>query len=230
MAFDMTYTKTTLFHDFIAVVNNEWRRELVFQNAPPKAVICLSLLESDLESLWIALEDYLKEKEEVDVALAPSMGNEGEVSFPLFPKRARSRMFHNAKVFIVCMRRFARLLKLMKSRKSEFPQYVGDAIDLAWKKNRSFFNNYKEARDAIEHIDEKLEGHNKFHSMLGDYFEVVEGKRAHITQTALNTAEGVWEEIVKAIMRPVEERVRGGLMRRILSVLQARTEKLVALR
>jgi len=57
---------------------------------------------------------------------------------------------------------------------------------------------------------------------------VVDGKRAYITPKALETAEKAWDEIVKAIMRPKETRVRNALMAIVLNALGARVEQLRA--
>ena len=125
------------------------------------------------------------------------------------------------------MRRFARLLESAKSRKCEYPQEVGDAIDLAWKKTRTFFDDYREARDAIEHIDGEINGHNrKYANLWGDYLEVVDGKRVYITPAALKTVERAWAGIVEAIMRPAEARVRAAFLKTFLRVLGARIERL----
>jgi len=102
---------------------------------------------------------------------------------------------------------------------------------LTWKKNRIFFDDYREARDAIEHIDGEVKGYNRrFFNLQGDSLEVVPGKCAYITRTALETVERAWEEIVKGIMRPVETRVRVALLAMLLSVLHERIEKLNSLK
>src|SRR5581483_7608737 len=63
------------------------------------------------------------------------------------------QMFHHAKVFACAMRRFGRLREAATAKKMEYPANVAEAIKLAWKKARVFFDDYREVRDAIEHID-----------------------------------------------------------------------------
>jgi hypothetical protein len=141
------------------------------------------------------------------VRSAKADNEDGAIDF-LWPQAAWDRMFHHAKVFVVCMRRFARLLEATKGQKHEYPKDVGEAIDLTWKKTRSFFADYREARDAIEHIDGEVNGYNRrFFSLYGDSLEVVDGRRALISRTALETVERAWAEIVNVIMRRVETRV-----------------------
>jgi len=204
------------------VVEGQWMRELLPRISPNDAIIRLWLLESDLESLRIALEDYLAAKHKINASMAAMASSHGRIAPVLSTKAAHSRMFHNAKVFVVCMRRFARLLEAAKSRKHEYPQEVGETIALTWKKTKSFFDDYREARDAIEHIDGEINGHNrKFINLLNNSLEVVGGKRAHITPRALETVERAWAGIVEIIIRP---RVRAILMKRFLLMLQARVK------
>jgi hypothetical protein len=219
-----------LYLDFMNVVQGQWMGELLPRMPRHDAIIRLWLLESDLESLRIALEDYLASQHKVNASMAAMAASHGKIAPVLSPGAANSRMFHNAKVFIVCMRRFARLLEAAKSRKHEYPQDVGEAIALTWKKTKSFFDDYRKARDAIEHIDGEVNGHNrKFINLLGDSLEVVDGKRAYITPRALKTVERAWAGIVEVIMRPAEARVRAILMKHFLLVLQARVECLNSL-
>jgi len=209
------------------VVQGDWTGELLPRVEHPSAYIRLSLLESDLHSLRISYEDYLAAKNAVDVAISAIINNKEETDTKLQRKVAWSRMFHHAKVFIVCMRRFARLLEAAKTHKHEYPQDVGEVIKLTWRKNKFFFDRYREARNAIEHIDGEVKGHNtRYMNFENDCFEVVVGARADITLSALETVESAWAEIVKEILRPAEERVRIVLIKRLLVILQARVEHL----
>ena len=208
--------------DFRIVVQEEWPNALYAQTLIPAPMIRLLMLESDLESLQLAFEDYDTARQQVNNAMASLVNSQNGLFSPPVPNKVRARMFHSAKVFIVCMRRFARLLEAAKSRKNEYPPDVGEIIDLTWKKLRAFLDNYREARDAIEHIDGEIDLHTKFTNISGDYFEVVEGKRAHVTLLALQTVEQAWAEIVREIMRPVEKRIRAVLIERFLYVLRTK--------
>jgi hypothetical protein len=214
-----------LYRDFMNVVQREWTGELLARMQVPDAIIRLHLLESDLESLRIALTDYLAAKNEVNAAVASLTNDKEEMDNYPSRKVAMSRMFHHAKVFVVCMRRFARLLEAAKSRKHEYPLDVGEKIDLTWKQTKHFFDGYRVARDAIEHIDGEVSGNNRrFINLWGNELEVVDGKRIQITTTALKTAESAWAGIVEVILRPAELRVHTALIKRLLLLLQARIE------
>ena len=66
----------------------------------------------------------------------------------------------------------------------------------------------------------------KFMNLNNDSLEVVVGKRANITLSALETVESAWAGIVKVILQPAEERARIALVKRLLVILQARVERL----
>jgi len=196
----------------MTLAGGRWEDGLRIGNASMR----LRLLESDWKSLRISFADYLAAQREVNAA-----------HFSPWPHQAWARMFHHAKVFVVCMRRFARLLEAAKSKKHEYPPEVGDAIDLTWRKTKGFFEKYREARDAIEHIDGEVNGYNRcFLNLWGNQLEVVDGRRADISQAALDTVEKAWAGIIAAIMRPVEARVRCALMQILLRMLDARLQQL----
>lgn len=201
-----------LRRDWMTLAERRWKDGLPNGNASMR----LRLLEWDLESLRISLADYFTAQREVDAA-----------RFSPWPHQAWARMFHHAKVFVVCMRRFARLLESAKSKRHEYPREVGDAIDLTWRKNKKVFERYRVVRDAIEHIDGEVKGSNsRFLNLWGNQLEVVDGRRADISQAALNIIEKGWADIVAAIMRPVEARVRSALIRILLHMLNARLQQL----
>src|SRR5205823_6057801 len=124
---------------------------------PAKAVIRLDLVESDLKSLRIALQDYRAAK-------ARAWDDPAQ----------RDRLFHHAKVFIVCMWRFARMLEAIQSAKQGYPKEVQDAISLTWKATKPLLDAYRIARDAIEHIDGEVTGSNSFTNLYGDELEVTD--------------------------------------------------------
>lgn len=178
----------------MTLAEGRWEDGLPMGNASMR----LRLLELDLESLRISFADYLAAQREVNAA-----------RFSPRPHQAQARMFHHAKVFVVCTRRFARLLEAARSKRHEYPREVGDVINLTWRKTKAFFERYREARDAIEHIDGEVNGHNwRFLNLWGNQLEIVNGRRADISQAALNTVEKAWAGIIAAIMRPIEARVR----------------------
>ena len=218
------------YRDFINVVQGQWTGELLSRTERTEAVMRLGILESDLQSLRIALEDYLAARYYAYYPLIAMAARVDQGGTFISKEVASSRMFHHAQVFVVCMRRFARLLEATRAHKNEYPREVGEAITLTWKKTKSFFDDYREARDAIEHIDGEINGTNwKFTNLWGDILEVVDGKSAPITPKALETVERAWQGIVAEIMRPAEAKVRGVFMRRLIFALRSRAEQLQSL-
>jgi hypothetical protein len=183
------------------------------------AAMRLRLLELDLKSLRISLNDYIGAKADV----------ERLVNDPAWPdvtderQQAWDRMFHHAKVFVVSMRRFARLLEAAKSRKHEYPVAVAAQLELSWKTTRSFFESYVEGRNAIEHIDGELTGSNHyFLNLYGDHLEVVTGKRALIDRSALEVVERAWTRISGSVPDPRAIAMRRRELARLVRVLVAR--------
>ena len=215
------------YRDYIDVVQRQWEYKLLSVSVRPDAIMRLLLLKSDLISLRIALDDYLTAKSKVNTIIANQTREDTTAAIETARNEAWSRMFHHAKVFTVCMRRIARLLETARRYRDEYPNDDGEEIVLAWKKNRNFFNDYKKARDAIEHIDGEVNGYNKkFLGLRGDYLEVVQGKRALVTLAAFHVAESAWEGIVDMIMRPTEARVRANIVKHLIFVLIDRIEQL----
>ena len=174
------------YRDYIDVVQRQWEYKLLSVSVRPDAIMRLLLLKSDLISLRIALDDYLTAKSKVNTIIANQTREDTTAAIETARNEAWSRMFHHAKVFTVCMRRIARLLETARRYRDEYPNDVGEEIVLAWKKNRNFFNDYKKARDAIEHIDGEVNGYNKkFLGLRGDYLEVVQGAMDPILWTVL---------------------------------------------
>jgi len=114
-----------LWRDIEDIRHSRWETEL----PPDDAYMRLWLLESDLKSLRIALTDYFNAKNEVNTTFAAMADSRvTETGATLFPKEAWARMFHHAKVFVVCMRRFGRLLEAAKAHKGDYTPDIGETI------------------------------------------------------------------------------------------------------
>jgi hypothetical protein len=124
------------------------------------------------------------------------------------------------------MRRFARLLEAIVKRRAEYPPTIGDAARRAWKREHCFFEGYRAARDAIEHIDGEVTGTNRrYFELHNDYFEVVPGKRAFVNRRALAVPQQVWLEILAA----ADDDVRNGPRVQLLRLMHQRARQLQAM-
>jgi hypothetical protein len=167
-------------------------------------MIRLWLLGSDLESLTIALSDFETARAELATRVATLTGRDLSGG-PPYPggDSAWPRLFHHAKVFVVCMRRFARLLEAARSRRTEYPPEIAEAIETSWKASKAFFDQYRTARDAVEHIDGEVRGTNRrYLNLSGNSLEVVDGVRVEISARAVDVPKRAWERIMEAVAKP----------------------------
>lgn len=183
------------------------------------------LLEMNLTSLRISLHDYVVAKADVERLRDNSAWpNDGEGR-----QEAWDRMFHHAKVFVVAMRRFARLLDAANANKHEYPEAVAIQIGLSWRATKFFLESYVEPRNAIEHIDGELTGSNHhFLNLHGDSLEVVTGKRAMVDHTALEDVEKAWTRISLSVPDPRAIAMRQRELSRLVRVLIGRVRLLEA--
>src|SRR5688572_24825668 len=130
-------------------VTAHWLQFWMFGPRPYDSLMRLFLLESDLESLRFALEDFSLAKKAATVSVQALDREDANDHVPSSePTTAWSRMFHHAKTFVVSMRRFARLLEAIYDKRSEYPPPIAEAIDLAWRVGKDFYFDFKVARDA----------------------------------------------------------------------------------
>jgi hypothetical protein len=113
---------------------------------------------------------------------------------------ARPQMFYQAKGFVCAVHRVA---QLMQSRPGArvFPDPVSDTIRLAWKKKREMLESYRDARDAIEHIDTKIRGRTSWFLMnlLNDRLMVTETDGAEVSEPVLRRIVDMWEEVIAGV-------------------------------
>lgn len=171
------------------IVSHDW---LKTTSARENEAIWLILFDLDIQSAQIALDDYLAARD----ALTSFSG-------PGVDRVALARVLHNAKVFVCAMRRLGRLLESMAANRSVFPPRVANAVQLAWKKHRSFLRTYQDPRNAIEHIDGEVKGRTEWRmvNVVNDELEVVPGRSAKVSGEALEVTLNIRSEIVEALKK-----------------------------
>lgn len=179
-----------------------------------KAMTRLHLLQSDLQSLSFALDDFESACRDVDSVRPEYVGTD-----PV----AMARLFHHAKTFVCAMRRFARLLESAVGARQEYPPNVCGKLHVLWRENRRFFAGYTEPRNAIEHIDGEVTGRNyRFMNLTNDYLEVVSGTGVRINRAALMRAAQVWRDLMIQVERAADLKRRGSWLRTFLVLLAER--------
>ena len=149
------------------------------------------VFDVDVQSAQIALEDYL--------AAAAAQDSSESVGVD---RAALARQIHHAKVFVCSVRRVGRLLEDFSANRSIFSADVADAIKLIWKRNRSFFERYREPRNSIEHIDGEIKGRTNWImvNLVDDGLQVVPGKTAQVSDDAVERVLKARNEVVAAVM------------------------------
>jgi hypothetical protein len=205
-----------------------WFRFWSSRPANPQPAIRLGLLEDDVGSLRFALRDFIQARNAFDAwALDPDMADGPPPLQGHDERQAYALMFHHARIFVVVMRRFARLLEAAHTRSPEYPAPIAEAIRLAWKSSRAFLEQYRLARDAIEHIDGEITGANhRYMNLWNDQLEVVAGTSVAISAPALEVVDRAWRRIVDAVAAPArEEQLRFGRLV-LLNILRQRLHTL----
>ena len=164
-------------------------------------VIVLLLLDMDIKSARLSLKLYLKAKR--SIMKPPANAKEAARKQK---QMMESEDFIHAKNYVTAMRRVARLLELLKQNKDElFPRSVGRVANQCWKRKKRMLKSYTDPRDAIEHIDNKIEGKNNW-VMLNlisprDVLQVDEGIEAEISERNLKSVIEGRNEIIQEIIR-----------------------------
>lgn len=161
---------------------------------PQEQVVRLKLLDSDVQSVQFAFEAYQRERARIEAAAAMP---DRDIN-----KAALAAILHHAKVFVCAVRRVGRLGKALSSSRYLFEGSVGEAIRIAWKKKRKFFQQYIGPRNAIEHIDGEVPEKTDWVlvNMEGDVLAVTEKCKAEVTESAVNSVVAFRNEIVRAVM------------------------------
>lgn len=155
----------------------------------------LLLIDDDLRSAQLAYRDHsdaLRVLEELN----PTVDMQSHLEM-------MAEVFHYAKSFVCAMRRVGRLAEALVAHRSLLGEEAGDEVRIAWRKKKSFFDQYLAPRNAIEHIDGEIPGKTTWILMnLGnDELMVTESIRAEISAAALQRAISLRGEIVSAILR-----------------------------
>jgi hypothetical protein len=191
-------------------MTRSWIVALQELGTEPRAVVRMSLLESDVKSLEIALEDFIgAQRRPHDL-----------------PWLRWEHSFHHAKVFVVCMRRCARMLEALQAARTEYPGETQRAIDIAWKSTRAFFEPYRDARDAIEHIDGELAGKTHFMNLYDNELEVTNGVRVAVSADALAVVQAAWQRVLGSMLRRFDDYARPQLLLQLVHLLEWRQEQL----
>ncbi len=189
----------------------------------------LYLLDQDILSAQISLRDYraaqsLEEDTRSTLKSLPPFTRESSqeehiqsalatlISLEDFHSLTSHSILHYAKSFICAMRRIGRVLESLSEKRAIFPPPVAQIIRLTWRKKRTMFENYREPRDAIEHIaleevkavsDEALgeTGTTFLLYVLGnnDTLFVTRDKSAEVSEKNLQSALDARNEIEESI-------------------------------
>jgi hypothetical protein len=110
-------------------------------------------------------------------------------------------MFH-ASTVVCTIRRVGRMLEHMVAKGSLFKPDTANEIKLEWRKKKSFFENFIEPRNAIEHINEEISNATvlRFINLIGDNFEVTDGKAIDIGDAAITTTLQSRDRIVDSVI------------------------------
>ncbi len=113
-----------------------------------------------------------------------------------------SELIYHASCFICSARRSGRLLEALSARHSLFSTEVAEVIRLEWKKKRSFYENLRPVRDAIEHIDSNKFNQTKlsFFNLENETLKVTEEHFLSINQETLNIILSSLETISKKVI------------------------------
>jgi hypothetical protein len=190
----------------------------------------LYLLEADLRSVRYALLDF-NEAQRSSLASIRSLAVDAPATDEATDSAQRSgeRTFHYATTFVVAVRRFARLLEAAKGAAREYPAPIAEAIATAWRSAKPFLEQYRIARDAIEHIDGEITGSNKrFMNLWHGELEVVTGTQVAISAVALDVIERAWRRIADAVTAPARAEALGPVREALMAALRDRVVKLDA--
>jgi hypothetical protein len=149
------------------------------------------MLKDDVHSARFAFEDY---------------GKQGVLS-----NEQRERRFAHAKNFVCAVRRVGRMVAKIASGgdRGLFPnRETSRSLKAICRANREFFENYRIARDAIEHIDGQIgvSGNWGYLNLWHDSLEVVTGKAADVTESALQRTEQVCDQILGVVQAYIDSR------------------------
>ena len=152
----------------------------------PEAATLLILLDRDVRNASIAFQLFETSK----------------ASF-LSRRNYIPEMMHHASCFVCAVRRVARLLETLSSKRPGLKPTVAKVVKIEWRKKKSFFDSFIDPRDAIEHIDGEVGGNTavRFFTLMNDRFEVANGKSVTINREALTKTTESLDRIVDAILR-----------------------------
>jgi hypothetical protein len=101
------------------------------------------------------------------------------------------------------MRRYARTLEALSAAKSLYPRPAAVAIRQAWRKKKATLQVFTAPRDAIEHMDERVRGRQRWVllNLLGASLAVTDSasERAPLNERDVLAAVAARNDIVEAL-------------------------------
>ena len=147
------------------------------------------LLDVDVRSVQIAYHHFNR----LRVSLSSELALPGERDLELF---------HHAQVYVCAVRRVSRLLEALYRSRGSLDEATAEVIYKVWRSRRAMLESYRDARDAIEHIDSEIRAGNKWSLMNLDHKRLMVTKTtgAEISGSNLQSVVDGRNQIVDAIL------------------------------
>lgn len=133
--------------------SNAW---LVPDRLDTRAKARLLLFDHDVRSAQLSYRDFAAAWARFTGGQASPADSPRSVSGSDAHDVAKAEVYHYAKAFVCAIQRVTALAQDLSANSSVFGAAVADKIEQAWQQKRAFFRSYTEYRDAIEHIDSRV--------------------------------------------------------------------------
>lgn len=180
-----TYRHVLAVRDNVKVVARRAESTLMLHQEP-EAMKWFFLLSRDVVGATISLSLF----DDLRMSLNPPHNTRNYVT----------AMLYHASCFICDVARAVRVLNSPLDGEACFRDSVHKIIKQERGKNRQFFRPFREARNAIEHIEVESRGEMQFFNMLGNRFDVIDGVSVEVSQASLNKLHSAHDAIAKAII------------------------------
>ncbi|MCH8824187.1 MAG: hypothetical protein IH984_11855 [Planctomycetes bacterium] len=160
------------------------------------AAMRLNRVEPHLAMLVFLLE------RDIDNAMLSFGLFEAERSKTFTEKLNIRELMNHASCFVCAVRRVGRLFEKLVSQRSCLTPTVAKAVQLEWRKKKSFFDSFIDPRNAIEHIDSEIDGKTflRLFQLTNDRLEVTNGKSVTINREAIAKLTESLDRIAEAIL------------------------------
>ena len=154
----------------------------------PEAVKLLTVFHSDVDGAIMSHQLFCQARDERD------------------PRQNAATMYH-ASCFVCAVRRVGRILEAMVANRHVFPEPVGDAVQLEWRKKRAFFGSFVDSRNAVEHIDSEVTDETTwlFFHLHNDEFTVANGRTVAIGAESLAKVVAARDAIDQVINESISD-------------------------